>query len=270
MTNKKFTVYGYSDGTNNNLKALVDTELTKAEIDKILNQGDYKMFKDMPSTNSISSGLRVIFVKDEAEAIIYSVNASMKLNVSTINKDGLESKYFTKRVQILGEERYSVGVENKVVTSGPIKYSQEGEAYSGTTGKLTTCQEEKFLAAHINYYLPLIGLKQINMETLDTTQNNPLYFLSTLGDSRLYLDMLNKITDRKLLQFFNTNAYQKSILVRFGFPEFVDLDEHVCGTILEALYEIAYLQNNALIQREILEALVGEHIKSKSYSIDFV
>ena len=123
MTSKKFTVYGYSNGTNNNLKALVDTELTKAEIDKILNQGDYKMFKDMPSTNSISSGLRVIFVKDEAEAIIYSVNASMKLNVSTINKDGLESKYFTKRVQILGEERYSVGVENKVVTSGPIKYS---------------------------------------------------------------------------------------------------------------------------------------------------
>ena len=108
------------------------------------------------------------------------------------------------------------------------------------------------------------------METLDTTQNNPLYFLSTLGDSRLYLDMLNKITDRKLLQFFNTNAYQKSILVRFGFPEFVDLDEHVCGTILEALYEVAYLQNNEFVQRSILEALVGEHIKAESYSIDFM
>ena len=270
MTNKKFTVYGYSDGTNNNLKALVDTELTKVEIDKILNQGDYKMFKAMPTTNRITSGLRVVFVKDEDEAVIYKANSNKKLNVNKINDSGLDGKYFVNNIQVLGEERCPIGAENKVVTSEPVKYSQEGEAYSGITGKLTTCQEEKFLAAHINYYLPLMGLRQINMETLDTTQNNPLYFLSTLGDSRLYLDMLNKITDRKLLQFFNTNAYQKSILVRFGFPEFVDLDEHVCGTILEALYKVAHLQNNVFVQRGILEALVGEHIKAESYSIDFI
>ena len=276
--NMLFELYGYVNENGTNSKILVENKVKANDIEKVNENNMFKSLSRLPNAKASKNGITHILMKDGEDIVLYTVIAEKKIDRTKITS--LDSNYFKGRVEIVNTKRYTTDEPTDKPSLAPVNntteynktadYSQDGEPYRGNTGKLTTCQEERFLAKHINYYLPLMGLRKIDMSSVSTEQENPLFFLSSFGDSRIYLDMLNCLTDRKLLQYYNTNSYQKTILIRFGFPEFIDLDEHVCGTILEAVYEISHMQGNNFVKNAILKALIGDYINNENKQIRFL
>lgn len=269
----KFVFYTYNTESKMNNKMLVDKAVEKQVVEKIMSENNFHCMKKNDNMAQSNTGVTHVVITEDNSVVVYKANSSVKIKLKEIT--GPDCDYFKQNIQLKKFKEYEIAeakeAVKKLMKPSSAAYSQEGAPYKGTTSKLlNSSQEEKFLAMHLNYYLPKMGLRQVNMEELDKDQDNPLYFLSSLGDSRLYLDMLNKISDRKLLQYFNTNAYQKTILVKFGFPEFIDLDEHMCGTILEVFYEVAHMQGNEFVGKAIMQALVGNYIEENDYKVTFV
>ncbi|MFS1663215.1 hypothetical protein [Streptococcus sp. zg-JUN1979] len=137
----------------------------------------------------------------------------------------------------------------------------------GENGSITVEQEEILLRDSINYYLTKLGLKTLSKETLETY---PLYSLSTKGDALLKVNLMDYFEDYYTHTYFVSNRSMQMAMARLGFIEFLDVNWHIPGTFFEALYFLAYIQDNNDIKHELEVLLLGERVlKEKALVIHF-
>lgn len=129
--------------------------------------------------------------------------------------------------------------------------------------RLDSNEEEALLRAHINYYLNEIGLACIDLEK----NNYPLHFLSTKGDSYIYLSLLDHFDSRRAITTVSSNNAMQLALGRSGWVEFLEVHAHLAGTFFEVLYACAHLQKNDTVIRDLEVALVGNVVMSEQSNI---
>lgn len=125
--------------------------------------------------------------------------------------------------------------------------------------------EEEFLVENINYYLDLLHLRSIDIEK--TTW--PIHYISTIGDSEVKKAYFKYIPNRKYQNEILSNQNMKSAMMRLGFYELHDLDNHLVGSLYEALFAIAIMQESIYAISVLENALFGNPIVLPDYKIVF-
>lgn len=108
-------------------------------------------------------------------------------------------------------------------------------------------RERSFLEQNINEYLHKLNLPTIQNSCLDGDQ---LYVFSTIGDSLLKVKCLESTYNNVTSSYLLSNINMKLAMFKLGWSEFFEIDHHLCGTVFETLYYIAFLhKNNEALQR---------------------
>lgn len=150
--------------------------------------------------------------------------------------------------------------EEEPVQAPVLKESSEPESVG-----IASKSEEEFLAENINYYLDFLNLKPIDFE--ETTM--PIHYLSTIGDSEVAKTYFKYVPNRRYQNEILTNQNMKLAMLRLGFYELHDMNDHLVGSLFETLYAIAIMQESVYAISVLENALFGNPLVYPDHKIVF-
>ena len=152
-------------------------------------------------------------------------------------------------------------INNEVISRNPYNY----QALMGLknpakdTEKKGSDKEGNILKRVLNYYLYELGLTPL--KEIENYTPEQVFYLSTKGDFEIGLQ-LKKLPPIEA-SYFEQNQVMRDAMITLGFREVIGVNIHLVGSLFEALYYIACVQENNDISNRMFKALtrIDETIK---------